>query len=228
MVARPADLPALSGLLDRHDSLYDAALVLPRIAELRGRGVALVVELSGQRCVLRHYHRGGAVAHALGDRYLRLAPNRVLTELATSEAARTRGVATPVVMCGTWYDHGLFRRSDIATVYIPSSKDLAAVLFSDVAPPQSAVAATAHLIRSMLQAGLLHRDLNLKNILIADQQAYILDLDRCTLQPRITGDQAGAMRQRLFRSLLKWEHRTGRRVHDTTRNALREAFDGAA
>jgi tRNA A-37 threonylcarbamoyl transferase component Bud32 len=185
----------------------------------------LVVDLAGKRVVVRHYHRGGAVADALGDRYFRFADNRVLHELRVSEAARARGVATPPVQCGAWYSAALFRRYDIATEYIPESQDLSTVLFGDVAPSDQALSLTAQLIRSMVRGGLLHRDLNVKNILLDRSSAWVLDLDRCTINERVTPQAAHAMRSRFFRSVNKWEARTGRRVHDVARNVLSEAFD---
>lgn len=205
--------------------MYEAARTLPLLDELRGRGAALVVDLAGRRSVVRHYHRGGAVADTLGDRYFRLAGNRVLHELRVSEAARSRGVATPLVQCGAWYPAGVFRRFDIATEYIPESHDLSTVLFADVAPSDHALASTAQLIRAMVNGGLNHRDLNVKNILLAPDAAYVLDLDRCSIADRLAPADAHAMRARFFRSVNKWESKTGRRVHDITRNALSEAFD---
>ena len=199
---------------------------MPVFAELHGRGVALVVDMAGQRVVVRHYRRGGAVANALGDRYFRLGHNRVLREILISEAARSRSVPTPRVLCGVWYDHGVFQRFDIATEYVPDSRDLSVVLFGDAAPSELALTRVAQLIRTMLAAGFVHRDLNVKNILIGNDRAYVLDLDRCAIMKRVNAAAAGAMRERFFRSVNKWEAATGRRVHDVARNKLSEAFDG--
>ena len=224
LIARPADLPELRAHLERAGTLYDAARALPRIRELQGRGVALVVELAGDAIVVRHYHRGGAVADALGDRYFRYAANRVIHEVRISEFARGRGVATPRVKCGAWYTDVLFRRFDIATEFIPDSQDLSEVLFGDVVASDSALLHTAELIRGMLQAGLIHEDLNVKNILLTTERAFVLDLDRCRLADRVSVPDAQRMRNRFFRSVNKWETRTGNRVHDVARNVLSAAF----
>jgi tRNA A-37 threonylcarbamoyl transferase component Bud32 len=217
-------LSVLRELLERAGTLYDAAGTLPRARELHGRGIALVVELAGDACVVRHYHRGGAMADALGDRYFRYATNRVLHETGVSEAVRARGISTPRVKCGAWYTDGLFRRFDIATEFIPDAQDLSEVLFGDVVPGDPVLRRTAELIRGMLEAGLIHEDLNVKNILLTNDGAYVLDLDRCRLAGRVSEHDAQRMRNRFFRSVNKWETRTGQRVHDVARNVLSAAF----
>ena len=164
------------------------------------------------------------MADALGDRYFRYAPNRVLHEVMISEAARSRGVSTPRVKCGAWYTDGLLRRFDLATEFIPNSRDLSDVLFGDVVPSEPVLRRTAELIRGMLHAGLIHEDLNVKNILLAADSAFVLDLDRCRIADRVTEHDAQRMRNRFFRSVNKWETRTGKRVHDVARNVLSAAF----
>jgi hypothetical protein len=118
----------------------------------------------------------------------------------------------------------VFRRFDIATAYIPSTRDLAAVLFGDDDVPGRALRDTVKLIRDMLRAGLVHNDLNLKNILIAPDRAYILDLDRCRVEEGVSAGTAQLMRGRLLRSLAKWEQRLGRSAPAGVREQLGEAF----
>jgi 3-deoxy-D-manno-octulosonic acid kinase len=225
-VARAADLPTFTVLVQQHGTLFDAAARLPRLGELRGRGLAVVVEIGGTACVVRHYHRGGAVAGMLQDRYGRLGLNRALHELQVSESARARGVATPTVKCAAWYRHGLFRRFDLATTFIPSSRDLAAVLFGAGAAQERDVRAAVKLIRDVLRAGLVHNDLNLKNILVAEDRAYILDLDRCRIEEGVSAAASKVMRERFLRSLAKWERLTSRTVPADVRAQLAEAFGG--
>jgi tRNA A-37 threonylcarbamoyl transferase component Bud32 len=223
VVARPSDVPLLSQLLSEESTLYDAALRLPRIHELRGRGVTPVVEVGGVRCVVRHYRRGGSVASALGDRYLRTAGNRLLRELRASEAVRARGVATPEVRFGAWYDGGIFRRYDLATLFIPSARDLSSALF-DEDERARVVTLTTRLVRDVVRSGLLHRDLNLKNIVVDAERAYVLDLDCAHVFDRLTQVQAAAMQTRFLRSLAKWEDKLGRSIPQSVKHDLSEAF----
>lgn len=223
IVARTALLPAVSALIERYGSLYGAAQQQPRIAHLQGRGVAIVTRLGDEVCVIRHYQRGGAVMKLLGDRYLR-SGNRALRELRVSEQARARGVHTPAVQAAAWYEHGVFRRFDLATSFIPDARDLAGALFDDNAARAAHLAAT--LLREMLAAGLVHRDLNLKNVLVARERAYVLDLDRAIMVERVSAAQREAMRARFMRSLDKWEALRGVPIAPADRRTLQQAFHG--
>jgi 3-deoxy-D-manno-octulosonic acid kinase len=223
VVARRSEVAEIQGLLKINDTLFEAALQMPRIGTMHGRGIAPVVDIVGEPCVVRHFRRGGSVMSALGDRYLRAGSNRVLHELRASEAVRGRGVATPSVKFAAWYDEGIFRRYDIATSFIPSARDLADILFDD-AQRTVAVTHTQKLLRDVVKAGLLHRDLNLKNILVTAERAFVLDLDRAKVLDRLTQLQASAMRTRFMRSLTKWEGKEGRKIPASARTALGEAF----
>lgn len=214
----------LTTLLQQHGTLYEAAARLPRVARLQGRDVNIVAEFAGTPWVVRHYRRGGSVMKALDDRYVRVGPARVLRELQVSEAARDRGIPTPEFMAGAWYNTGLFRRCDIATSYIPRASDLAQVIFEQTSARGDAIARAAQLIRIIIKHGLLHRDLNLKNILLARSGGYIIDLDRCELVDRLTPAQVRAMRHRFFRSLAKWEKNTGVVVARSIKTTLSDAF----
>ena len=225
VVARAGEMQLIETLLQQHQTLYEAAAALPRVTELRGRGVAVVAQFGGEPWVVRHYRRGGSVMKVLDDRYARFGSPRVMTELRASEAARARGIATPQIKAGAWYDAGIFRRSDMASAYIPESHDLAAILFSNAGDPAAAVAATVTLLRSLVRGGLLHRDLNLKNILVATGRAYVLDLDRCAVLDKLSELQISSMRSRFFRSLEKWERLSRKTVDGSTKRELRSGFD---
>ncbi len=222
IVARVALLPQALALIERYGSLYRAAQQQPRIAHLQGRGVAIVTRLGEEVCVIRHYQRGGAVMKLLGDRYL--GGNRALRELRVSEQARARGVFTPAVQAAAWYERGVFRRFDLATSFISDARDLASALFEANAARAAHLAAT--LLRQMLAAGLVHRDLNLKNVLVAREHAYVLDLDRATMVERVSDAQRAAMRARFTRSLDKWEVRKGIAIAPEDRRTLQQAFYG--
>ena len=76
----------------------------------------------------------------------------------------------------------------------------------------------------MVQGGVIHEDLNVKNIIVDADRAWVLDLDRCRVQDRVSASDVRRMRDRFFRSLNKWETNTGRRVHDVARDVLSQGF----
>ena len=186
---------------------------------------------------VRHYARGGRVfASLLGDRYLRLGLPRPFLEIAASEGLRARGIPTPRVMAAAVYPQGLFYRGDLVTELVPGSTNLAEDLFDGrrmgpggAADRQEALRATGLLVRMLGQAGVRHRDLNARNVVLewkgAAPRAHILDLDRCDMG---SGGSISpeSMLTRLRRSLRKWERRTGLNLSAKEWTVLEQAARG--
>ena len=212
----------LRTLLLAAPSLYDVAAQSPGARALSGRGTAYVLTVNDEPWFIRHYRRGGAIAPILGDRYLRAA-NRAEHELRVSESARARGIPTPRVFAAIEYPAGIFARYDIAMEFIPDSYDLADALFNQQGNAGD-VARAAALIRNVVARGMVHADLNLKNILLTSSDAWIIDLDRCSMTPGRNPGAAHLMRRRFIRSLKKWEALKGREVARAVTAELDAAF----
>ena len=82
----------------------------------------------------------------------------------------------------------------------------------------------------MAAAGLRHRDLHARNILLewlgAAPLPHLLDLDRCDVGPEGVPVPVTPMHQRLRRSLLKWERRTGLRISEKEWETFDQAVTG--
>ena len=223
MVVRTRSAAAVRELLEEYPTLYDAAAADPDAKPISGRGLAYAIRLDRDPWLVRHYRRGGMIARVLNDRY---APtgNRAVDELKASIVARARGIPTPEVVAAICYPTPLYARFDIAVQFIDHSRDLAQLLFEDRVVSARDIGKAAALIRTMIQGGLLHADLNLKNILIAPDRAYVLDLDRCTVVEEATRHGTEVMRKRFVRSLAKWESKSGRVVSEAHHKALEAAF----
>lgn len=184
------------------------------------------------RWVARHYYRGGAVAAPLlGDRYLALGHPRPLQELVASHNARARGIPTPAVVAGAIYDAGIWYRADLVTEQIPDGTDLAEVLFGQneaKIDPAAALSATGALVRRLERTGILHPDLNAKNVVLArdgaEVRAHLVDLDGCRARAPGVPAPAFTMRQRLERSLRKFGRRTHRPLSEESWTRLRSAL----
>ena len=257
----------LDGWLREHGTLEAAAAAHPGSELLAGRGRVYSVPApirtveapsaagdrgaadggpwaDGERWVVRHYHRGGAVAPILGDRYLRWGTPRPIRELEVGRQVEARGVPTPAHLAAAVYPSGIWYRGDLVTRHVPDSRDLAAVLFpggSLQGPPtgdgsrpedttdqaQAAMEAAGRLFRQIHEAGIDHPDLNLKNILIAGTGpalvALVLDLDGARVgDGSPVGDRARRrMIARFWRSGRKWERATGSEIGP----ALTAAFE---
>jgi tRNA A-37 threonylcarbamoyl transferase component Bud32 len=233
--ARPEAADWANRALVRWGSLARAGARDPEALTLTGRGTVYAVPApAGGRWVVRRYHRGGWMAPLLGDRYLRHGTARPLTETLASEAARSRGIPTPRIVAGMLYPAGPVYRADLVSEWIPDTVDLAAYLFGDDPDPRpgrrrhapAALTAAGELIHELAAAGIRHRDLNAKNLLVAPDaggpRLHVLDLDRATV------DEPGgatAMGARLVRSLRKFEGRTGRPLEPEAWRALTASLE---
>ena len=234
MVAREADMQFVRDAVQAEGSLHAFAAKTEGAGRLSGRGAAYAIDVDGRRWVVRHYHRGGAVAALLYDRYLRGGTPRPIAELIVSEAARARGIATPRVTAATIHVSGssMFYRCDIATTFLPQAADLYVLTLGARPWPdderEAAWRAAGALLCMSFENGLVHPDLNLKNILVEKTGggvvAHVIDLDRAHLGARVSASQRGAMLARFERSRAKLEQSTGRAVRAEELRAFHEGL----
>ena len=233
IVARDAVLPAVREALRSAGALFAAAARAPDAQALCGRGTAYAARFGAERWVVRHYRRGGAVARFLDDRYPRIGQPRPLRELAASAEARRRGVPTPEIRALVIYPRGAFYRADIATVHIPDSIDFGTLVSPDnplgARERERAAEGAGRLVGIVFEAGILHRDLNLKNILLqrgdggpdALWNALLLDLDRAEAVAKLSESQRRQMLNRIDRS---WRKLTGGAPEATLLAAFRRGI----
>ena len=239
VLTRPGARTWVDGVLADGVTLHESARgSAERVLEGRGPVYVMPATVSGgARWAVRRYRRGGWL-RSLDDRYLIGGTPRPFRELAASEAVRARRVPTPVVVCAAVYRNGMFYRGDLVTEYVADSRDLASVMFPDAADAcgsdeairVAALVATGRLLRQMAAAGVRHRDVNAKNVLLhgdpADPGALLLDLDRCVVDDPPRPAPVEPVYRRLLRSLAKWEARTGRRLSDEETAALESSVGG--
>jgi len=156
------------------DQLFDEA-------PLRGRGRAPAVVLApGLRVVLRRYRHGGIFGSL--TRSLLLGPERATAELRVCAAAETAGAPVPRVLCvAAWPVIGPFWSALIGTEEITGASDLLERASRSTATGNVALAqAVGAAVRALHDAGIEHRDLQLRNILVREQTGsiVIIDLDR--------------------------------------------------
>ena len=165
----------------------------------------------------RHYQRGGAIRHLLGDRYL--GSERFFNEVRTAEEARAAGVSTSEVLALRTEKQGCdFYRADLMTLEIQGALDLDGHLCSvrdkaesiDVAKKREALVCVANVLHDMHRAGMFHADLNMKNILLefapTGARAYVIDLDRARFFRPLSRQRRVNNLRRLYRSLEKLGH----------------------
>ena len=93
------------------------------------------------------------------------------------------------MVAGVWYPDGAFYRADLVTELLPDAVSLADLLFSGPRNRDSValLAETGRLIAFAGRNGILHADLNARNVVFSEsekgRQGYLLDLDRAVVEP---------------------------------------------
>ena len=229
-VARRDVAGAVRAALAERGTLYAWASGQSGRTTYTGRGAAYGVSLGGIPSVVRHARRGGyVIAPVLGDRFL--GTPRFLRELQWSHRLLALGVPTPAFLAGAWYRSGPIHRADVATERVDGA-DLAALLFDGPPLPaderHAVLAAVARLVRRLHDAGVVHPDLQLRNVLVgrgtAGPVAALLDVDTC----RRAGPRAAARNlRRFFRSWKKWNRQRDPRLDQDDRAVFEAAYAGA-
>ncbi|MEE2763359.1 MAG: 3-deoxy-D-manno-octulosonic acid kinase [Pseudomonadota bacterium] len=149
-----------------------------------GRGSAWFLDTQKGAMVLRHYLRGGFMAKLYDDSYTFLGYQRTRSfqEFRLLQALSGLGLPVPEPI-GAWvrrvgilrYEARILIRRIPDAVPLPEAKVLSAPeLWRDV----------GQVIRRFHDAGLDHADLNCDNILVAPEQIYLIDFDKCRLREK--------------------------------------------
>lgn len=223
ITAPAALLDALSSIVATHRTLYEWAAGQPQPRALRGRAPVYVAELpeGTESVVVRHAWHGGLLAPITGDRFLR--PSRAPLELAMSERLLRAHIPTTVVLGYARYDLWMgLCRVDVISRFIPNAFDLgmiAAGLVPEIRR-EEALDATHRLLVRLAGAGVVHPDLNVKNVLLVREKnaaltAMIIDVDVVRWSPESAPKEVmEANVARLARSIRKWRTHFGCDVTD--------------
>jgi 3-deoxy-D-manno-octulosonic acid kinase len=204
MLANPLSLGTL--LESCGEALFDSAFWAERgeiTAAGSGRGSAWFVRFGARDWVLRHYRRGGFIAHLSSDRYLWAGEPRVRAFAEYRLLARLSGsgLAVPRPIGARYRRTGLCYRCDLLTERVegaaPLSGELAKGALGDDAWRSIGAA-----IARLHEASVDHADLNAHNLLLDRSGAVsIIDFDRGRV--RAGGWWKRGNLERLHRSLEK-------------------------
>jgi len=189
--------PEIDSLLDRDNFTGSSAVS-------GGRGRNPVVKIKGGEVVVRTYRRGGPVRFFLPDIFADA--RRPLDELVITEKGRQSGAPLPEILGLQirWVLPPLFR-ARIISRKIPDAITLEEFIVSVLANYRTGKAGLYDkkrcLIKSLSQstgklhqAGIFHNDLNIRNILVRQDQddkidAYIIDLDKSICRKGLALDE---------------------------------------
>jgi 3-deoxy-D-manno-octulosonic acid kinase len=169
-----------------------------------GRGAVVFFDAPFGACVLRHYCRGGLVAHVNTDRYLWTGRkrSRAFREFRLLAELHDAGLPVPAPLMARYVRSGLSYRADLITRQIPGALNLAERL---AARQLDAALATqvGRTLAGFHARGLWHADLNAGNLLVDGAgKVWLIDFDRCRKRkPAMSWQQANL--HRLLRSFRK-------------------------
>ncbi len=190
-----------------HNSVFDPSYWQEQGALETARGgrgtVAFVSAGPDQRWVLRHYRRGGLMAHLADDLYLWTGADRTraFKEWRLLRQLRAWRLPVPMPVAARYQRAAFFYRADLITVELPVRRTLTQAL--QQAPlPAEAWREIGRCVGSLHARGVQHADLNAHNLLVGtSHDIYVLDFDRGRIRAR--GAWERAVLARLQRSLLK-------------------------
>ena len=199
----------INGIGQATSPVIELALASKGSQHFRGRAAVATWNCAAFNAplVVRRCSHGGFWRHFAGDRYV--GNHRARIEIEHSQRILKFGIATPEVVGVVFYKSGLFQRMDLLTIQVPNSVDLVAFLASQPVAHRREVglAAVRELLSKCAANGLLHNDLNARNILLANVGdsvcAYVLDVEDVAWAPQSVEHVRAANLARLARSLHK-------------------------
>ena len=167
-----------------------------------GRGAAYFVSAHGRRYVLRHYRRGGLAARLSTDHYAWRGEGntRPFAEWQLTYSLHRAGLPVPAPIAARYRRVGPVYTGDIITERLATVGSLAECLRTGALSILTWIS-IGRCIRRFHDLGVCHADLNAHNVLLSDDQVYLIDFDRCRL--RGAGLWRDANLVRLRRSLEK-------------------------
>ena len=189
-------------------------------APRRGRGAAPSVGLRRDvSVILRRYQHGGMFGGFTG--MLHFGPSRALEELRVTAHAEASGAPVPHVVClALWPAVGPFWSALIGTREERGARDLFEVLLAsvDARARRQLLVEVGAAVRRLHDAGVEHRDLQLRNILVVEEggrrRIVVIDLDRAVYHS--SGRLASRLRARAL----------GRLTRSAVKNGLWQASIG--
>jgi hypothetical protein len=211
-----------------------------------GRGaIARVASGAGPALLLKKYRHGGVLRAVLPDLFV--GSGRMLGDLAASERARGHGVPCAavaglvLVRGGGPLWSGYLLTEEIADA-VTLDRALGSFqegsgepLGTGGASVGRSSAKARHLaeiavrtVRRLHDAGVLHRDLNLRNLLVRGEEVFVIDLDGARIAESPTAAQRFANLSRLDRSYVKIFREIGPLTHEDRRAILDLYCEGDA
>lgn len=179
------------------DALLERAGCEP--AGKEGRDEVYRFALDDGHGILRPFRRGGFIRHFIYDAYF--LHNRPLRELRVHTHCYRVGLSVPEPLGVMWTRRGPWYRGAIATREVQAVNLQEHIRQSGAAEEGCRRAGAA--IRAMHDAGVIHADLQIRNILIGEGGAFLIDFDNAKVLSKAGSAARSRNLLRLKRSFAK-------------------------
>ncbi|MBI4559078.1 MAG: hypothetical protein HY706_15955 [Candidatus Hydrogenedentes bacterium] len=180
------------------DALLSGSNCVP--VDAGGRGAVFRFPLTSGYGIIRKYRRGGLMQSFLRDRYSNT--RRFVVEFRILSYLRKRDFPVPEPLGVGWEQQGKWFRGAIATRELEAT-DLLDFLASSSPGAESVVHNIGAVIRRMHDLGVVHADLQTRNILISGREVFLIDFDKAELCKEVSQRRRLQNLLRLRRSLEK-------------------------
>lgn len=146
-----------------------------------GRGSAWMVRASEGKWMLRHYFRGGLPARLNRDKYFwrGLENTRAVAEWRLLRRMQGEGLPVPAPVAARVRKKGWLYMADLLMQFLPHEQTFGRFLLSaDAERNPAAWQQAGHAIGQLHGRGYYHADLNVHNILLSKEKAWLIDFDR--------------------------------------------------
>lgn len=170
-----------------------------------GRGETCFYTADNKVWALRHYLRGGFIAHFLHDQYLgmRLEKTRAWQEWHLLNKMQSLGLPVPKPVAASVIKSGIFYRADLITEYLEKTVTLSDILENEKVS-SDVWGSLGKIVRLFHDNSVFHSDLNARNVLLDEnEKIYLIDFDRCSFKKG--DDWKEDNLNRLKRSLIKFK-----------------------
>ncbi|MGO9802579.1 MAG: 3-deoxy-D-manno-octulosonic acid kinase [Steroidobacteraceae bacterium] len=170
-----------------------------------GRGASYFLAADGKRYVLRHYRRGGFAAHLSADTYAWWGEDstRPFAEWQLTYSLHRAGLPVPAPIAARYQRRGLSYTGDLITERLATVGSLGECLRTGALSILTWIS-IGRCIRRFHDLGVCHADLNAHNILLAEDQVYLIDFDRSQLRGRGLWRDGNLVRLRRSLEKLTW------------------------
>jgi 3-deoxy-D-manno-octulosonic acid kinase len=172
----------------------------------QGRGAAHFVRAEGgARYVLRHYRRGGLMARLSADRYTwqNEESTRPFAEWLLTYRLHRAGLPVPAPIGARYVRTGSIYRGDLITERLPVVGSLSECLRTGALSVLTWIS-IGRCIRRFHDVGLSHADLNAHNVLLSEEEVYLIDFDRAQLRQRGLWRDGNLVRLRRSLEKITW------------------------